>query len=167
MAFATFQGEHSVTEIASKLFVKLTAAQRKQAEAAILKANPELRHIAKLKPGTLLRIPPELSGLRPAKRRELEQPEALIAGTLTDALSAYGKRIAERMEADRTQITTQQQLLKSSDFTKAIAGEPKLKEAAKSLQAVLATRAKASAQREKALAAALEQAMKDLDERAG
>lgn len=165
MAFATFRGEQSITELASKHFEKLTPAQRKQAEAAILKANPELRHIAKLKPGTLLRIP-ELSGLRPAKRRDVEHPEALIASTLSDALNAYGKRFAERMDADRAEIKTQLGLLKDRDFAKAISDQPELREAAKGMQTVLAHRAKASAQREKVFAAALEDALKDLDERA-
>jgi len=65
MKFLLKGDEQNVKEIAANTFRGLSAAELTKASAALLKANPELKNVANLPPGTLIRIPPDIA--RPAE----------------------------------------------------------------------------------------------------
>ena len=75
MSIATYRGERSISEIADKIYKRLTPRQREKAEAAILKANPQLRNIRNLRKGSVLRVP-DLPELRAKTNRDLDNPDA-------------------------------------------------------------------------------------------
>ncbi|MBT0959873.1 hypothetical protein [Denitromonas iodatirespirans] len=162
MPIATFRGEKSVAEIADKLFVKLTPRQREKAEAALLKENPQLREIAKVREGTVLRVP-NLPELRAKTTRSLENPDAQIARELADTLSAYGDRLAERTKADEAAIKTQQATLKSAALRKALADAPAWQPVVEQASKALDARAAALKEQQKATAQAIKQATAALD----
>ncbi|WP_416138206.1 hypothetical protein ACM26W_17250 [Halomonas sp. HK25] len=162
MAIATFRGEKSVAEIADKLYARLTPKQREKAEAALLKANPQLKDIGKLKPGTILRLPELRAKAR--TNRTLENPVTQIAATLAGELGAYGNRLAEHVDVAQRATNTEQTLLKSARFKAVLANAPHLQELADQATRSLEGRSKAIKQRQGALETALKRALADLEE---
>ena len=148
MPFATFRGEKTVAEITDKLFSRLTPRQREKAEASILKANPQLGNITKLRKGSILRIP-DLPDLQAKTNRSLESPDAQIAKNITTALDILGKHIAEQVNTEQKMIKQQSALLKSSKFKKGLANAPDLQVLANGAAKVLGARSKTIVERQK------------------
>jgi len=161
MAIATFRGEASVGEIADKLFVRLTPRQREKAEAALLKANPRLGDIGNVPGGTILHVP-DIPGLRLKTTRNLENPDVQIAKDLSDALTNYNARLAERFKTERDATKTQVALLKSAEFKRELTKAPDLQALAGQAAKALDGRAKALGERQKNVEAAIRQAVADL-----
>ena len=166
MPIATFRGEKSVAEVADKLYVRLTPRQREKAEAAILKANPQLSDIRNVPEGTILRVP-DLPELRTKMSRSLENPDAQIAKTLADMLTSYTKELSGRIKNDQEATKSQLTLLKSAKFRREIANAPSLQALADQAMKTLDARAKSVGERQKLVEAAVKQALSDLDERWG
>lgn len=154
MPIATYRGEKSVADIADKLYLKLTPRQRETAEAAILKANPQLTDLRRVPDGAVLRVP-DIPELRPKTNRTLENPDTQIADTITDALGALGKRLAACTETATASAAAQAKLLKSAALKQALANEPELQAAADAASKALAGRAKALETRQAALTEAI------------
>lgn len=163
MPFATFRGEKTVAEITDKLFSRLTPRQREKAEAAILKANPRLGTISKLRKGSILRIP-NLADLHAKTNRSLENPDAQIAKNITNALDTFGKRMVDQASIEQGIIKQQGALLKSGKFKKALANAPDLQALANDAAKVLSARPKAIVERKKNVDESIRQALKDLQE---
>lgn len=161
MPIATFRGEKSVAAIADKLFVKLTPKQREKAEAALIKENPQLRELATVPQGAILRVP-ELPELRAKTNRSLENPDAQIARNLADAVSAYGSRLGERFKAVQKEGKEQLAVLKSGELRKALADAPAYRAVADEAAKALDARAAALNDRQKAADAAIKQAVAGL-----
>ena len=100
MPIMTYRGEKTVGEIADKMFERLTPRQKLTAEAEILKANPRLADPSTLAKGTILKMP-DIAELRPKTSRALENPDALLAKHLAQALDDFG----QRFDARATQAT--------------------------------------------------------------
>lgn len=166
MPIATFRGEKTVAEIADKLYVRLTPKQREKAEAAILKANPQLSDIRKLPEGTILRVP-DLPELRVKVSRSLENPDGQIAKTLADILTTYSKELTGHIKNDQEATKSQITMLKSAKFKKEIADASSLQALAEQAMKALDARAKSLGERQKLVDAAVKQALADLDERWG
>jgi hypothetical protein len=158
MPIATFRGEKTVAEIADKLFVKLTPKQREQAAAALLKENPQLREIAAVPEGAVLRMP-DLPELRLKTTRSLDNPDTLIARDLADTLAAYGERLAERTNAEQAAIKAQRATLGSAALREALANAPAWQAVAEQAHKALDTRAATLDERQKATAAAIRKAL--------
>jgi hypothetical protein len=165
MPIATFRGEKTVGEIADKLYLRLTPRQRETAEAALLKANPQLTNLREVPSGTVLRVP-DIPELRAKTNRNLENPDAQIATTVGEALAGFGQRLDTRMQAAEAAAKDQLALLKSREVKAALANAPELQARADAANQALNERAKGLNQRGKALQAAVKQAREDL-ERAG
>lgn len=166
MAVATYRGEKSVGEIANKIYARLTPKQREKAEAALLKANPQLRNIKTLRKGSILRVP-DLPDLRTKTVRTLENPDAQVAENVSEALDSYSKRLAEQFKSDNEATKTQIALLKSAKLKRALADSPDLQELADAAGKALDVRAKTMSARQEALNKSIEQAQADLKKRAG
>lgn len=161
MAVATFRGEKSIADIADKLFVKLTPKQRKSAEAALLKANPQLRDIDSLRQGSILRVP-DLPELRPKAVRSLENPDDQIADDLSVALAEFSRLAGGQFKAEIADTRSGQALLGSAALKKALAGAPELQELADEAGRALDARSKALAGRAGELDKAVALASKQL-----
>ena len=166
MPIATFHGERTIADIADALFDRLTPRQREKAEAAILKANPQLRDIRTLPAGTLLRVP-ALPELRAKANRNRENPEADIAENLADTLSTFNKGFADHVTVARRATKAQSALLKSAKFKRAISNAPKLQELAGEATKALNTRSQSFGARQKQVDEAISQALKELETRSG
>lgn len=162
MPIATFRGEKSVGEIADKLFVRLTPRQREKAEAAILKANPQLAEIDRVREGAVLRVP-DIPELRPKTNRSLDNPDAQITNAIGDALRDYDKRLATRFKQGTADTKEQTALLKSAAFKRALANAPAAQEVAKQTAKALGERGQQLAARQETVDAAIRGMVKDLD----
>ncbi|MDO9596105.1 MAG: hypothetical protein Q7J47_00135 [Azoarcus sp.] len=162
MAIASFRGEKNVAEIADKLYVRLTPKQREKAEAALLKANPQLKDIGKLKPGTILRLPdlPELSA---KTNRSLDNPDAQIAKLMSESVSSYARVLGERYKNDQESTHAQIALLGSAKLKKELGNAPALQKQADEARKALEARVKTVDVRQAAVDAAIKQALKDIE----
>lgn len=163
MAIATFRGERSVSEITNKLFTKLTPLQREKAEAALLKANPQLSNIRKLPKGSILRVP-DLPELRAKTNRSLENPDDQIVKDITESLDAFSKHMRQQVDSEQKSVKQQTALLKSAKFKKDISKSEQLQALAADASKALSARSKNIAERQKKIDASIKQAMKDLKE---
>ncbi len=66
MSYAIFKGEKSLKDLATRLFAlpDKTAKTAKQAQDALLQANPQLKDLASLSPGSVLSIPADAPPLK-------------------------------------------------------------------------------------------------------
>lgn len=162
MAIASYRGEKSVAEIADKLYLRLTPKQREKAEAALLKANPQLKDLNKLRPGTILRLP-ELPELRAKTNRSLDNPDAQIAKTVSESLSSYAKVLGQRYKSDQESTHTQIALLGSAKLKKELGNAPALQKQADEARKALELRVKAVDVRQATVDTAIKQALKDIE----
>src|SRR4051794_716383 len=61
MRFATFAGERTISELVRTHYGALGAAEAKRAEKLIVEANPQLKSLAEVPRGAVLRHPPIIS----------------------------------------------------------------------------------------------------------
>lgn len=161
MSIATFRGESSITDIADNLFAGLTANQRKKVEAKILKANPQLHDLSKVRKGSILRIP-EMPELRAKVTRNLEKPDAQIAKDVSAAMNNFLERVADQGKAEKESIKAQHELLKSGAFKEGIAGSEVLSSLANEADKALAARTKLLNEQQKEMKSAIGQGLDDL-----
>lgn len=161
MSIATFRGESSITDIADNLFAGLTAHQRKKVEAKILKANPQLHDLSKVRKGSILRIP-EMPELRAKVTRNLEKPDAQIAKDLSAAMNNFLERVADQGKAEEESIKEQHELLKSGAFKEGVSSSETLKSLANDAESALAVRTKLMNEQQKEMKSAINQGLDDL-----
>lgn len=94
MRFLLKGDEQTVKEIAANTFRDLSPADLAKASAALLKANPELKIITTLPPGTLIRVPPDIA--RPA-----EDPNAYL-----DPIEGMVSNVIKELKALEAEINT-------------------------------------------------------------
>lgn len=162
MTITTFRGEKSLGDITKKLFVRLTPRQQEKIEAALLKANPQLGEIDKLRAGTILHVP-DLPELRSKTRRALESPDQQILAQLREDLGAYDKHLAARTETAQAQVAATAALLKDKNLIRAIGNDTALKQLLGEIGKSNSQRKQSLVDRQKALDVALEQIQKQLE----
>jgi len=81
--------------ITEKAYKDLSATARKQAEAALLKANPELKTLRAARKGHIVRIPAIPEGGKP-DRRGLVDPIEDIAIEMADNLKLFEKSLSKK-----------------------------------------------------------------------
>lgn len=165
MKFAVSKGETEISEIAGRLFEikgRGAAATSQQVEAALIKANPHLRELTKVKPGTLIVIPelvdtpnlrgPQTTGAANDATEQLKFAMEDLSGAIERSAKSEEAALAEQTEA-----------LKDRELRDLAAQSPEAKEQLGKLTEALKNRAKdikteAAAQRDgvKSLLAALE-----------
>jgi phage tail protein X len=115
MSFVVFKGERKLADLVTRGYGELKAADRRRAEAAILRANPHLADLKNVAPGTLVTLP-RVPGLREPEREDAAVPHRDAAGELDAALEAYGKRLSDAADAERAELAETRALLKSRPF---------------------------------------------------
>ncbi len=161
MPITSFRGEKSVADIADRMFERLTPKQRETAAAAILKANPRLSDLSTLPKGAVLKVP-DLPELRPKTRRSADDPPTQITSEIGEALTGYGKQLAQRTEQGLADNKEHSALIRSAAFKRALEKSPELKEQAALTTKALEQRGQALAERAKTVEAAIQGMLKDL-----
>lgn len=161
MPVATYRGEKSLAELADKLFLRLSEPERKQAEAALLKANPRLKDIEKLADGAVLFVP-ESPRLRPKLTRELENPDHLLVDDLTKSLASFAKSFTKRADSARIELKQATQTLQSADLDKALAGDDNARKLAAQAATSIKDQSASIQEREERLQAAIQRVTTDL-----
>lgn len=161
MAIATYRGEQTVAELATRLYTRLTSRQREKAEAALLRANPQLRDLKRLPKGAILEVP-TLDDTRLRARGGAADPADEIGDDVSAALKAFGQRLEARFETDQKNTQDALKLVKSAAFKRVVGEHPELEKSAQLAAKMLTTRSKATVERQKTLEAALKQALTGL-----
>jgi|GEM_PF-2318896 hypothetical protein len=102
MSFAIFKGESSLQDLVSRLFgISGAGSQAKsnQAAKALLNANPQLKDLSKLTPGSVINVPSTAPPLKPSEQATaLQVDRTAIAAQAQQTLDAISQHLAE-MEA--------------------------------------------------------------------
>ncbi len=161
MNIITFRGERNVKEVTNRLFTRLTPRQQERAEAAILKANPQLRNIRRVPKGTVLEVP-DLPELQAKRKPDQESPKSRFNEQLVESLGTFSKQFAEEASAAKEDSKVQISLLKSRQFKGAIANNPQLRKQATEVSRAMTTRVTEVGERNKTVQLAVKQMLKDL-----
>lgn len=161
MPIATFRGENSLGELADKLFARLTPRQRDKAETALLKANPQLADLSAVSHGTVIQVP-DLPELRPKARRTLENSDARILDTVSQAVTDYAHQAGPRFAQAAEALKVQDGVLSSGELKKALGRIPALQALAGQLVKQGQTDLEALKAQEQALQSAMKRMAEDL-----
>jgi hypothetical protein len=116
MAYVVVKGEKKLTEVVGRAFGELSAAHAKRAEAAILRANPQLADPAGLQAGAVI-VVPFVPGLRRAAADDGEAaPARELVTSLSLSLEGYRKDLTETVRNERTAVQELTALLKSKEL---------------------------------------------------
>jgi hypothetical protein len=163
MQFVTVRKGGSLNDLVGQIFQVNEAGgeARKQAEAALLQANPNLKDVQQIPEGTLILVP-ELSGIDTAATAAPSQALHTDAfATLSSIIAKLRQSLTAATEADIARAEATQALIKSKQFTRVVESteaKSALAEVGKNSQA----RIKASKALVQTIADALTQAGKDL-----
>jgi hypothetical protein len=120
MAITTFTGEKRVSDIATRVFGDLPAAQLKVAEEALLQANPNLKTLKTVKPGAVL-IVPQVPGIKPKRTASAGVHPAADGVTLVlRGLEQYQKHLAEAASGEQQEVKNTLAQLKSADMKRLV-----------------------------------------------
>jgi len=144
MRYAVAKDETDILELTARIFkIKgrgATAASR-QAEQALRQANPHLRDLTKIKPGTLIVIP-EIPDLPKLRGSQVVDPrnDSLTQAQL--ALEEFSEVTTKMVKGEEENIAAQLQALKDSDLRKFLVEAPEAKELLATLNESLKRRSK-------------------------
>lgn len=158
MRVTTFNDETSVANIVDRLYDRLTPESRKIAEAALLRANPELAKLDRLRPGAILRLP-EVPALILKPGSTEDDPAGHTRKMLKDALKSYHQLLAEHLKVENEDLKTQGTLLNKLGRTNQ---DKPLHKIMEQLKATLGTRISKNGASGQELTSAMNQARKDL-----
>jgi hypothetical protein len=144
MKFAVSKGETEISELAGRIFEikgRGAAATSKQVEAALLKANPHLGDLTKIKPGTLIVIP-EAAENPPLRGPQTTGTGADTIGQLKFALEDLTGAIERAAKSDEDSLAGQTEALKDRELRDFAAQSPEAKEQLGKLSEALKNRSK-------------------------
>lgn len=123
MPIITFHGEDSVEAIVDRVYLDLSEPARRKAVAALIRANPGLRHIDGLERGAVLRVP-DVPGARRIPGRHGENPQDDIARDLAGKMDDYARVLRERFEAHEKEMADQERLLGTDQLGRMLVNFP-------------------------------------------
>lgn len=158
----TLKSDTDVGALATRLYADLTPESRKVAEAALIKANPQLAGGRALRPGLMVNMP-DVPGLtiRPAATIG-KDPVADLIGNLQEAAGNYRDQLAKSSDAVQADLDQQEAVLKQKDVAAAIKAAPSATELAKAFTVALRERRKAIEAERKSRDEMFDQIGKDL-----
>lgn len=125
MRYLVLERETTVEEIAGKAYRNLPAADRRKAEKALLKENPQLKNMANVRAGALIRIP-EGPGTERLNRRNVVDPVAELANKVTDQLKSFEDELRGHYKAHAEEVSDWPRIVKAAG--KAEKKQPEIKE---------------------------------------
>lgn len=144
MKYAVAKGETEISELTARIFEikgKGAAAVSRQAEEALLKANPHLTDLAKVKPGTLIVIP-ELVDSPKLRGPQVADPGSDAIGQAKVALEEFAGAIDKLVKSEEEDVVGQMEALKDPELRKFSAEVPEAKELLAKLSESLKSRSK-------------------------
>ena len=123
MPITTFGGEKQVSELATRVYGNLSAAELKLAEEALVKANPHLENPKTAKPGAIV-IVPDVPGLKAqtAAPGTAQEPGPGGVAQVARTLELYQKQLAQAASDEAADIKDTRAQLKSAEV-KRLAGQ--------------------------------------------
>jgi hypothetical protein len=129
MNFAASKGERNLSDLARRLFdIKgpRAAELTKQAQAALLRANPHLQDLAKVPEGTLI-VVPDVPGVQPVATGPMSAVSSQVVSQLRQALAGASAAIQRSVSAEKQAADTIANIVSSSDFKGLVKQQPDLK----------------------------------------
>lgn len=124
MRFVMFKGEKSVTDLANRLFNiqgRGSQAAIKQAADALLKANPQLKNIGKLPPGSLIAVPDTAPPVVPQETGiSVGLVRSATGQNIQSALDSLQQRLSDIETAAVNQVNAGTALMQTPDFKTAL-----------------------------------------------
>lgn len=162
MRMTTLQkNETSVSALAERIYPNLSDAARRKAEAALLKANPQLSKTGAFRPGVVVTLPDQ-PDLKPKPGLASADPVSEALNGLQTAVTAYHEALVKRLEGSIADMAAQEKLLKQKEVAAAIKASPAAAQLAKSLAASLRERERLATQEIKAYDAVFAEIAKDI-----
>jgi hypothetical protein len=115
MAILVLRGEKKLSDVVTRAYGDLKAADRKRAEEAILRANPQLANLRDAARGAVVVVPPVPGLRRDAARSEATTPAPDAVIELRKSLEAYAQRLDRNVDSGRQAVTVVTTLLASSE----------------------------------------------------
>ena len=162
MRLTTVKKEANLNALADRLYTNLTPDSRKQAVAAILKANPLLAQEGALRPGVVVNLP-EQPGLNLKTAQTGKDPVGTLVEVLKEVVRTYGQQLSGGLDTAQADIKDQEALLKQREVAAAIKAAPAAGDLAKNLAKALQDRRTAYTAEAKTLDGVLKEVAKDLD----
>jgi phage tail protein X len=161
MRVTTLKSESTLRELSVSLYGRLDADTRKRAEAALLKANPQLAASKAFRPGAVV-VLPEVTDLRARADTLGQDPIEELREALAGALASYREHLTQRADELKSDLAQQTELLKDRDVSAAIKKDAAATELARQLAEALRARDKTRAEDRKRQEATLEKTSADL-----
>jgi hypothetical protein len=112
MNFVVFKGERKLEELVERGYGELNRADRKRAEAVLLRVNPHLTELKDVTEGSLIVIPP-VPGIEKAPRRPSEIPAADALEEVDALLDDYVGHLNTARSSARSELDGLRELLES------------------------------------------------------
>lgn len=125
MRYLVLERETSVEEIAGKAYRNLAAAERRKAEEALIKENPQLKNMDNVRAGALIRIPEGPRAER-LNRRNVVDPVADLAEKVADQLESFEDELRQHYKSHGEEIKGYSAIIKAAG--KAEKEQPEIKE---------------------------------------
>jgi hypothetical protein len=124
MRFVMFKGEKTVVDLAKRLFVlkgRGSAEATKQAADALLNANPQLRDLTNVPPGSLVAVPDQAPAIAPEElTAAFGVGRSLTSQTVQDAFDSLQQRIGEIEVSSAGLIKTALDRIQTPEFKAAL-----------------------------------------------
>jgi len=140
------RNEKSLSDIVDSAYNKIADSDRKAIEAALIKANTELKGISKMPKGTLIRVPSVREATRSGKQT-IVSPQDSLADMVARHLSSLESQFEK--DFDLFEQIQREQTAVFSDISKAVKDQPGGAEAAKALKKHLGDSKKTYAENKK------------------
>ena len=114
MSFSVYRGERRLSDLTTRFFGRLRAADARRVSEALLAANPELEHMERVQPGRPITVP-DIEGLR-RRDDEVVTPRAELLEAARTQLAAYMERISASIDAQRNDIAATREALDSEEL---------------------------------------------------
>lgn len=111
MPFTIIRKETPIDDIANRVFKGLDAGSRKDAVAAILKANPRLKGAVKVPAGVVISVP-DIPELETSGFADKDNPIAGVSALIEDQLDDYLEYLGDAIATRRKILDSQKELLK-------------------------------------------------------
>src|SRR5262245_9083935 len=115
MAYVVLKGEKKLSEVVSRAFGELKAADAARAHAAVLRANPHLTEKADLEPGVIVVIP-GVPGLKTAPPEKSDSPAGQAVAEIGRGLEEYRKTLTASARNEQAAVGDLTTLLKSKEI---------------------------------------------------
>jgi hypothetical protein len=151
MAFVVFQGERKLADVVSHAYGDLKVADRRRAEAALVRANPHLAELADVATGSLIVVPP-VPGIEAAAQTDVATPAADAVAGAGEAFDQLERRLLDAAKAEGERLTALQALLKSRGVVELLDRAPQARPYVERVTKAARTRSEELERRQQALA---------------